>query len=296
MNALQPLAKPDSQVEHALKSLSAELSINPDRLEHKLLQIPQVECRLVHRFGPGLYIRELHMPADTFAVGHIQRFPQFNMMLQGRVLMIDDQGNTKELVAPIQFTGPAGRKVGYVLEDVVWQNIYATTETDIDKLEARFVDKSQTWVACDAARKAIDHVAHKVDRDDFEDLMRTHGAHLGNMLPTPDGVFKMPQGFESIRVGDSAISGKGILTTNHIACTEVIAPLLIDGVFTPIAQYINHSKTPNAVLVQEANGNIYLLARQDISGCLGGGAGSEITIDYRDIDLRVIQPLLGDIL
>jgi hypothetical protein len=35
-----------------------------------------------------------------------------------------------------------GRKVAYIVETVVFQNIYSTPETDIEKLENMFVDNS----------------------------------------------------------------------------------------------------------------------------------------------------------
>jgi hypothetical protein len=38
------------------------------------------------------------------------------------------------------FVGKPGRKVAYIIETVVFQNIYATDETDIEKLENMFVE------------------------------------------------------------------------------------------------------------------------------------------------------------
>lgn len=123
-----------------------ELS-SPDNLElieGGLLSLPQVECPVVHHFGPGIYIREVTIPAGTLAIGHAQKFHHLNILLKGSVAMIID-GAVKVVKAPLIFTGSPGRKLGYALEDTVWQNIYATEETDIEKLEDWIVDKSQTW-------------------------------------------------------------------------------------------------------------------------------------------------------
>jgi hypothetical protein len=38
------------------------------------------------------------------------------------------------------FIGKPGRKVAYILETVVFQNVYATEETDIEKLENMFIE------------------------------------------------------------------------------------------------------------------------------------------------------------
>jgi hypothetical protein len=41
------------------------------------------------------------------------------------------------------FVGGAGRKVAYILETTVFQNILATDETDIEVLENMLVDNTQ---------------------------------------------------------------------------------------------------------------------------------------------------------
>jgi len=37
---------------------------NVDMLESKMLKHEQVQCNVIHRFGPGTYIREVHLPKD----------------------------------------------------------------------------------------------------------------------------------------------------------------------------------------------------------------------------------------
>jgi hypothetical protein len=115
-----------------------------EQVEAAMLNLPQVDCPVAHHFGPGIYIREVTMPSGIFAIGHLQKYPQLNVMLAGKVLMEKD-GEMQVMSAPLIFVGEPGRKVGYVLETCVWQNIYATEETDIDKLEDMFLDKSETW-------------------------------------------------------------------------------------------------------------------------------------------------------
>lgn len=119
-----------------------------DILEKTMLEMPQVDCPLKHIFGEGLYIRELRIPAGAIAVGHYQKTAHMNIMLRGRVLMLNPDGSRTELDArkePITFVGAPGRKVGYILDDVIWQNVYSTDETDIEKLEETYVDKSEEW-------------------------------------------------------------------------------------------------------------------------------------------------------
>lgn len=121
-----------------------------DDMERAMLKIEQVEglsvdCPVIHRFSPGLYIREVFIPADTLALGHFQKTEHLNIFLQGKIMMLSDNGEKVELKAPMMFTGKPGRKLGYIREDVVWLNIYPTSETNIEKLEETYLDKSDGW-------------------------------------------------------------------------------------------------------------------------------------------------------
>ena len=115
-------------------------------LERCMLDMPQAECPVVHHFGPGLYIREMAAPAGALLVGHAHKHEHMNVLLKGKVIILNEIGVPEELVAPAVFVAKPGRKVAYVTEDMVWQNIYATEETDLDKLEDMFIDKSEAWL------------------------------------------------------------------------------------------------------------------------------------------------------
>ena len=57
-------------------------------LEKEMLGMPQADCPVAHHFGPGIYIREVTLPAGIFAVGHTQRYEHLNIMLTGKVAII----------------------------------------------------------------------------------------------------------------------------------------------------------------------------------------------------------------
>ena len=125
--------------------MELEKKMDLEAIEKRMLSLPQVECPVVHSFGPGLYIRELRMATGTLAMGHEQKFEHINILAQGKILMLNDDGSKTILEAPKTFVGKPGRKVGYVLEDIIWFNVYPTDETDIEKLENMYVEKSDTW-------------------------------------------------------------------------------------------------------------------------------------------------------
>lgn len=249
-----------------------------DHLESEFLKMPQVDCPVVHRFGPGIYIREVTVPAGSAAIGHKQRFPQMNVFLKGRVTVVNDDGSHTELVAPMTFVGPPGRKVGYVHEDMLWQNVYATEETDIEKLEAMFLDKSEVWKEAQPKLIAVDYSAdYKKVLQEFgftEAQAREQSENESDQAPFPHGSYK-------VAVADSPIEGKGLFATASIQSNELIAPARIDGMRTPAGRFTNHSPTPNAKMIWNGSG-IDLVALTAIRGCAGGILGEEITIDYRD--------------
>lgn len=253
-------------------------------LEKEMLEMPQADCPVAHHFGPGIYIREVTLPAGIFAVGHAQRYEHLNIMLTGKVAIVDGD-QVRVLEAPLIFTGKPGRKVGYVLETCVWQNVYATNETDIDTLEAHYLDKSKTWEAYDKEHSKIDHALNQHNRNDYAQVLKEFGFDADTARQQAEeesDQIDMPNVFKAVvQVRDSNIEGKGLFLSWHIAAGQIIAPARISGKRTPAGRYVNHSMNPNCKYVADENGDIYLVSLRDIDGCKGGSKGEELTVDYR---------------
>jgi len=239
--------------------------------------MPQAECSVYHRFGPNLYIRELHMKAGTFAIGHVQKFEHVNIMLKGKVLMINEDDTTQTLEAPLYFVGKPGRKVGLVLEDVVWQNIYATTETNIDVLESVFLDKLSVPLQLPSPTAVID----KLDYVNLLTEINMSEEEVQEQVQVNDLVdFDTPN---TLRLADSVIHGKGVFTTASLFKGQYVAKSRINNCRTIAGRYVNHSPTPNCEMVFEDDGDVWLVALDNIVGCLGGGVGTELTVNYRNV-------------
>ena len=125
------------------QDIDSLLSQKVENLLSQTEKMPQVDCQTKHYFGPSLYIREVTMPAGTVVIGKPHRKEHMCIMLQGRMIVVLGDGTKQELVAPMTFVGSAGRKVAYILETTVFQNVLATDETDIDVLENMLVDNTQ---------------------------------------------------------------------------------------------------------------------------------------------------------
>lgn len=253
-----------------------------EQLEREMLKYPQVPCSVRHLFAPGLYIRELSMAAGTLALGHAQRSVQVNILLKGKVRVPGIDGNYVELTAPLTFIGPAGRKAGLVLEDVVWLNVYAnpTNTQDIEQLEAEHLDKSDVWREAQAllAPPVIENHEYQdllAELGVSEELVRAQSERAEDQVDFPPGAYK-------VKVGPSKIEGQGLIATADIAEGESVCPALIAGKRTPAGRYTNHSNNPNVRPVQQATGVVYWVATRAIAGSRGGEDGEEITIDYRE--------------
>lgn len=119
---------------------------NIERVEAELLKLPQVEIPLTHRFAPGVYMREVMMPAGAFVIGHCHKTRHLNIISQGRATVMMD-GEVHEIVAPCVLTSEVNvRKVLYIHEDMIWATIHPTHETDLDKLEAELITKSPSYM------------------------------------------------------------------------------------------------------------------------------------------------------
>jgi len=97
---------------------------------------------LKHSFVDGLYIREMQMKKDHFAIGKLQKNEHLWMLLQGK-LTVTTQSGSEEYIGPCYVKAKAGeKKAVYAHEDSVFVNIYPNpnNEQDLDKIE-------NTWIA-----------------------------------------------------------------------------------------------------------------------------------------------------
>ena len=262
-----------------------------EAIESVMLQEQQVECPVIHRFGPGVYVREVMIPAGTIAIGHHQKYEHMNVLLKGRVSIVNEDRSISELVAPMMFVGKPGRKMGFIHEDMVWLNIYPNPNgiQDVDTLEANWIEKSPVWL--ESVGGQVKLLQNIKDVSDYHEVLAEFGFDeitARSQSENTEDLIELPYGNYKIKVADSPIEGKGLFATAGIAAGEVIAPARIGKKRTIAGRYTNHSVTPNARM-EVYGGGIALVALQDIKGCQGGSNGEEITVDYRET-LRLSTP------
>ncbi|APU03184.1 short tail fiber protein [Ralstonia phage phiAp1] len=104
------------------------------RLQDAVAKLPQVECRVRNYFAPGVYCREMTIPAGVVAVGARHKTEHLSILVQGHVHITTDDG-TVEVHAPATFLSKAGAKRAcFAVTEAIITTIHPTDETDLDKL------------------------------------------------------------------------------------------------------------------------------------------------------------------
>lgn len=106
-------------------------------------ELPPVDCPVTDHFAPGLYAREMFIPAGTVLTGKIHKYANLSIMSKGALRLRLEDGSTRDVRAPFTYVAPAGtRRAAFALEDTVWTVIHATDETDVAKIEQAVVCQS----------------------------------------------------------------------------------------------------------------------------------------------------------
>jgi|TARA_R100000951_G_scaffold319_2_gene1928 hypothetical protein len=101
-------------------------------------------CPLKHTFAHGVYVREMKAKKETIIVGKIHQYDHVTFLLSGKLLVATENG-TEEFIGPCYFKSVAGlKRVGYVIEDVIWINIHPnpTDTEDLEILEDKLIAKN----------------------------------------------------------------------------------------------------------------------------------------------------------
>jgi quercetin dioxygenase-like cupin family protein len=124
-----------------------------EELEEMMQELDPVILPLKHHFADGIYAREMFLPAGALITGAVHKTKHMCILSQGRVRVATDDGPV-ELVAPATLIAyPGAKRAIYALEDSVWTNIHATTETDLDKLVEELTESTAAELQGGAANK-----------------------------------------------------------------------------------------------------------------------------------------------
>jgi hypothetical protein len=137
---------------HELSVLSArEKIIN---LEHALIDAvrqdrPEFQpgntddtCPIKHHWAPGLYAREIFIPAGTIIIGKIHKHAHVNAILTGNVMVATPFG-VEALNGPVNFVSkPWTKRAVFAITDTIWTTYHPTDKTTVQDVEAEIIAAS----------------------------------------------------------------------------------------------------------------------------------------------------------
>ena len=112
------------------------------RLQAHLATLPQVETEPVHYFAPGMYGRELAIPAGTIMVGKIHRHQHITILLSGTATINTDKG-METITGPHTWISQVDAKRALVTHtDCVFFTCHLNQSDtqDLDVLEAELIE------------------------------------------------------------------------------------------------------------------------------------------------------------
>jgi len=118
-----------------------EFDTRLDIWESFVSSLPPSDFPLVHKFPPGLYVREITMPAGAIITSRIHKYESPFIISKGRVMVVSENEGTVIYDAPHSgITKPETRRLLVVLEDSVWTTFHANPEniTDVDTVTDMF--------------------------------------------------------------------------------------------------------------------------------------------------------------
>lgn len=106
-----------------------------DEMEYAMAQHEPFECPIVHRFAPGLYIREMTLPAGVLTTSMEHKTAHAFVVSKGKIEVISENEGAVIYEAPYcGITQPGTRRMAYAVEETVWTTFHVTEETDVETI------------------------------------------------------------------------------------------------------------------------------------------------------------------
>lgn len=221
---------------------------------------------LFHKFSGGLYTREMHVPKGVLLVGKIHKYEHLVHLTKGSILVADEFG-TRKLTAPATFNSKEGvKRVGYILEDIVWIDIHKTDATNVEDAEKDiFIDSYEDL-----------DIDKNIINGEYESVINELGFSVNQVRniteSTEDMIFDEQ---DNVEIKESVIEGKGVFVTKSFKENEIVGTARIGNKRTLIGRYTNHQSNPNTVSEIKDNDAVFIAIKAI-------NIGDEVTINYKN--------------
>lgn len=124
------------------------------RLEDEIAALPQVECPVRNLFAPGVYAREMTVPAGVTATGAVHKTEHMTL-IDGHCLLTADDGVKEFRGHHVIVSKPGTKRAIYAIEETIVTTIHPTDETDEEKLVALLTESTKDELLGGAQNKQL---------------------------------------------------------------------------------------------------------------------------------------------
>lgn len=114
-----------------------------ERLEQEMRALPQVECPVRNLFAPGVYAREMTVPAGITATGAVHRTEHMTM-IDGHCWLTTDDGVKEFKGHCVIVSKPGTKRAIHAVTETIVTTIHPTDETDEEKLVAMLTESTKS--------------------------------------------------------------------------------------------------------------------------------------------------------
>ena len=133
INQVGAVAVPSVPTKAQIEELERHLAVHPGRVP---------DLPVVHHFAPGIYARELHIPAGVMLTGKEHLTEHLNVLSQGEMSVWTEQGMVRVSAPFTCVSKPGAKRVGLAHTDCVWTTFHVTDKTDLADIEAEVIAPS----------------------------------------------------------------------------------------------------------------------------------------------------------
>ena len=146
-------------VNHEVQTQDAELPTREkiQRLQEAMLPMQSKQPEPRHFFAPGMYLRELVVPAGMLMVGKIHKHEHFLLVLKGRAEVISEFGRVVVDAGHISISPAGVKRVVLALEDTQFVTVHVNKEDsqDLAVIEAAHIDPEVLGIGAQTQQEVL---------------------------------------------------------------------------------------------------------------------------------------------
>lgn len=112
-----------------------------DRCHAAMTELPEAYYETQHTFTPGLYSRQIFIPAGTLCMSKIHKTKHPYVISKGEISVWTAEGGAVRLKAPHSgITQPGTRRLLFAHDDTIWTTFHAGPWATVEEFEANIIE------------------------------------------------------------------------------------------------------------------------------------------------------------